>query len=273
MKITPYQLTMLTFAYMFSGFFLGGVRNFSMVAASFLALCLYAFAGYRGVHTEKRSFAHFLSVMVSPRWEKLLHLAMLVLMGIQFVSALVTVSEHIHILSGFLPLWVIGLSLIFMALFASRRGIFTVGRLSELLLFLLIPLLVTRPFLSFVPAFRDVPMTWEGDIDFVSIAPIFYLLSRTVTAGDPSASHSLAASRGDIKNRARYVTLFLLAGGLLAVSVYGFLFLFEVHAGDVLLRLFLWCASFIRLAVLGTVFGDLAAESPFSAGKESKIPY
>ena len=273
MKITPYQLTMLTFCYMFSGFFLGGVRNFSMVAVSFLALCLSAFVGYRGAHTEKRSFAHFLSMMVSPRWEKPLYLSMLALMGVQFVSSLVAISEHIHILSGFLPLWGIGLSLVFMAFFASRRGIFVVGRLSELFLFLLIPLLVTRPFLPFAPTFQDVPITWEGAPAFVSIAPILYLLSKTVTAGDSSASHSLAATREDIGNRARYVTLFLLAGGLLAVSTYGFLFLFEVRAGDVLLRLFLWCASFIRLAVLGAAFGDLAWERPFAAGGELQKNY
>ena len=273
MKITPYQLTMLTFCYMLSGFFLGGVRNFSMVAISFLALCLYAFVGYRGTHAEKRSFARFLSMMVSQRWEKPLYLAMLALMGMQFISSLVGISEHIHILSEFLPLWSIGLSLVFMAFFASRRGIFTVGRLSELFLFLLIPLLVTRPFLRFAPAFQDMPITWEGALDFVSVAPILYLLSKTVTAGDPSASHSLAASRGDLKNRARYVTLFLLAGGLLAVSVYGFLFLFEVRAGDVLLRLFLWCASFIRLAVLGAAFGDLARGRPFAAGGELQKNY
>ncbi len=273
MKITPYQLTMLTFCYMFSGFFLGGVRNFSVAVASFLALCLYAFAGYRCAHAEKRSFAHFLSIMVLPRWGKPLYLAMLALMGVQFISSLVGISEHIRILSEFLPLWFIGLSLVFMAFFASRCGIFTVGRLSELLVLLLLALLVTRPFLPFAPAFQDVPITWEGTIDFVSIAPIFYLLSKTVTAGDPSASHSLAASRGDMKNRARCVTLFLLAGGLLAVSVYGFLFLFEVRAGDVLLRLFLWCASFVRLAVLGAAFGDLAWERPFAAGGELQKNY
>ena len=269
MRITPIQLMFLTFSYMFSGFFLGGVRNFTIVIASFFALCFYAYLGYRGYSLERRGYFDFLRVLVPEGMENVTILLFLILVWIQLLATLVRFSEHIHMISVFLPLGMIALTLVTASFFSSAKGFSVVGRLSEIVPLLLVPLLVTRPFFSFAPMFRDVPWAGQGLFSFISIAPIFYLLSKTVTAGDVSVSRSFRVAETGIEDRGRYLALFLLAGGLLAVAVYGFLLLFEVKAGDVLFRFFLWWTSFVRLAILASVFYDLARERPFARRKGS----
>lgn len=263
-KITPYQLMFLTFSYMLSGFFLGSVRNFYIVIAEFVFLCIYAYVGYPGFSLERRGFFDFIGAIVPAKLAKLTILAFLLLAWAQLVPTLVIFAQYVRLISDFLPTWFVGLTLFAAAVFASAQGMTVLGRLAELLPFLLVPLLVTRPFFDFSPAFAVFPWNGSGALSFISITPIFYLLSKTVTAGDVCASRSLKASRADIADRGRYVLCFLLIGGLAAVAVYGFLFLFEVTAGDVLFRMFVWWTAFLRLAALCSVFRDLWREKPFA---------
>ena len=256
-KITPYQLFFLTFSYLLSGFFLGGMQSFAMAMASFFALCLYAYLAYRGCASGRRNVWEFFGALFPERVEKLVFIVFLTLTWMQFLPTAVLFSKRIHALSDFLPLWFVGISLTAAAFFVAARGFSTVGRLSELLLFLLVPLLLTRPFFHVEPAFQESAWDAEGALSFVSIAPIFYLLSKTATAGDRDASHSLRVSRGAIANRGRYVLSFLLGGGALAVAVWGILLLFEIRMGDVLFRLLFWWTAFVRLALLASVFVDV----------------
>lgn len=265
-RISPYQLMILTFSYMISGFFLGNVKNFYIVILEFALLCLYAYIGYHGFSAERGGFFDFLRALVPSSAEKVTALAFLLLAFLQLVPTLVTFAELIRRICAFLPLWLIGLSILAEVVFAVSRGVTVMGRLAELLPFLLVPLLLTRPFFSFSPSFSVLPYAEQGALSFVSIAPIFYLLSKTVTAGDRTVSRSFRASAEVIEDRGRYLLYYLLIGGLSAVAVYGFLFLFEVKAGDVLFRIFVWWTVFLRLSLLCSIFRDLWREKPFVRG-------
>ena len=259
--ITPVQLFFLIFAYLLSGFFLYNIHSYYAVAAQFAVFSLFAVLGTGGLFRRRRGLADFISFYVS-RPFKLVFLGLFLILSVfQMGRTIIFYSESIERYCDFLPSWMILFAIGFCAVLTVRQGMTAIGRLAELIPFILVPLVFVRPFGDFAPVLAASDFPASGVLSCVSSAPVFFLASKTVTSGDDGISSSMRVASTPPASRAFYLLRIMIAAAASASLVYVFLSLFSFHADDVFLSLFLWMLHILRLSVLIGICVDLIAEN------------
>lgn len=248
--LTPTQLLILTFSFMLSGLFEAGHTDFFAVLFELLIFLLAAVLGMRGARRAAPSFSSFCAAYGGERGGAFLAVTFAALSVLPMLQTALRLTDTAWGLSPFLPRYVILITVFAIAINLSRRGMTAVGRMAELSLFLLIPMLFICPFGDFLPHIRwTSPSTSEMTLS-VTAAPILFLASRTVTAGDADATPAMRAGGKVPKDRSAYLVRILIGAGVAASLVYVYFSLFSFGNGDVFRTVFLWMLLSLRLATL-----------------------
>lgn len=268
--ITPVQLFFLTFSYLLSGFFLFHISSYYAVAAQFAVFSAFAMLCLRGLSRRRTGLSDFVSVYAPGAAGVVFTGLFLVLSVFQMTRTAVFFSESVQRVCRFLPWWVIFITVCFCAVFASGRGMTAAGRFSELVPFLLVPMLLIRPFGDFTPTLAAGDFDVSGVLSCVSSAPVFFLASKTLVPGDEGISEAMRVGNKTPAHRGPYLVRIMIAAAAAASLVYVYFTLFSFGAADLFLRLFLWMLHILRLAVTVGIYADLAAEN---ADSRARIAY
>ena len=259
--ITPVQLFFLVFAYLLSGFFLFNIHSYYAVAAQFAVFSVFAVMASGALSRRSTGLSDFVSFYVPGAAGTVLTGAFLDLSVFQTVRTTVFYGESIARYCTFLPWWMIFSVLLLCAFLAVKRGMTAVGRFSELLPFLLVPLLFVRPFGDFAPTLSLSDFPVSGVLSCVSCVPVFFLASKTLVSGDEGVSDAMQSANPPPVRRAAFLLQVMLAAAASASLLYGFLTMFTFRAGDVFLSLFLWMLHIIRLSILVGIAVDSVSQA------------
>jgi hypothetical protein len=244
--ITFFQLFFLSFSYVFSGLFLVGARSFLPMLLPLCALILFSAAGFffleyaPRIFTEKGRLLSFLSMGKTHFPTKILAFFLILTAATEALLSVMAFSVSARRFATFLPFWLIFAIILFFVLFMASHGITAVGRFSELMAFLVLPLI-------FRLVFWDLQPILLGDFSeniyaffLVTPAPIFYLLSMTV-------SESTAMPKAvDL----RFFPIVCFFGGCAAVLCMLLFRLYGVGETNIFFLFFGWMASAVRVGTL-----------------------
>jgi len=268
--ITPIQLFFLTFSYLLSGFFLYNITSYYAVTAHFAVFSVFAVLCLRGLSRSRTGLSDFVSAY-APGTAGIVFTGLFLLLSVfQMTRTAVFFSESVRRLCRFLPWWVIFVTVCICAVFAVFRGLTAAGRFSELIPFLLVPMLLICPFGDFAPALSAGDFDISGVLSCLSSAPVFFLASKTLTSGDDGISEAMRAGHEPPADRGAYLVRIMVTAAASASFVYVYFTLFAFGHADLFLRLFIWTLHIIRLSVLIGIYADLVAEN---AKRETRIAY
>ena len=259
--ITPVQLFFLRFSYLLSGFFLFNITSYYAVTAQFAVFSVFAVLCLRGLSQRRTGLSDFVGAYAPGAAGTVFTGLFLVLSVFQMTRTAVFFSESVQRLSRFLPWWVIFLTVCICAVFAVVHGMTAVGRFSELVPFLLVPMLLIRPFGDFTLTLSAGDFDVSGVLSCVSAAPVFFLASKTLTSGDDGISDAMRVGSEPPANRGAYLVRIMVSAAAAASLVYVYFTLFSFGAADLFLRLFIWMLHIVRLSVLVGIYADLVAEN------------
>jgi hypothetical protein len=246
-RITLFQLFFLSFAYVFSGLFLlseTAVLSLLIPLISSFACCVIGFLYLRCLPTEfseKERWISFLSCGRPYAAARVFACIFSAFGAVELILSWTAFVLRIFEFSDFLPISLVAAVSLFLAVFVGAHGLSVVGRLSELLAFLIVPLILWAVLWDFAPldlrSFGEEPCAWIA----VLPSPSFYLLSMTVLRSTAMPN----AARKPIR-----IPLISFCGAVAAV-VCAFLFLFYGAGEENIFRLFFgWMATLIRLSLL-----------------------
>ena len=245
-KITLFQLFFLSFAYVFSGLFLIGERSFLSLLIPVGAVLLFSACGYSLLQNAPRGCAE------KERLVFLLSCGMpkIVAVTLGTVSVLLSVAEAVlslfalcfsaHAFSSFIPFWLVFLFSGAMVLFIASHGLTVVGRLAELMAFLIVPLmlwiLLWRVELIDITAFSsDLHVLFA-----VTPAPILFLFSSVV----------LKSTAMPEEKRLRLIPFAAVAGAAVAVLCVVLFLFYGASENNIFFLFFGWMTSVIRIGML-----------------------
>ena len=245
-KITLFQLFFLSFSYVFSGLFLIGERSFLPMLIPLCALLLFSAIGYIFLEYAPRTFAEkgrllsFLS-MGRPHFFTKFFAVLLSLTAVaEALLSLIAFCISARKFATFIPFWFVFALLFLLVLFIAWHGLTAVGRLSELLVFLILPLLFWLVFWNFKPL--DLGSFSENFYAYflVTPAPVLYLLSMTVS--ESTASPKPIAPR--------FFPLVCFFGGCAAVLCTVLFRIYGASDSNIFFLFFGWMASAVRVGML-----------------------
>ncbi len=245
-KLTVFQLFFLSFSYVFSGLFLIGERSFLSLLIPIGTVLLFSLWGYfltemmprGGAEKERFSFSRFFGM------PKLLSVPLSVVFVLLAVAeaalSLIAFCFSVRSFSAFIPFWLVFIILGALVLFVAFHGLTAIGRLAELLAFLILPLIFYLVFWDVSP----IELTsFSSDLYVlftVSPAPILYLFFVTVLQ---------STSMPDVKSL-RLLPLTCVLGASLAVLCAILFLLYGASEKNVFLLFFGWMTSVIRIGML-----------------------
>ncbi len=251
--LTPFQLFFATFLYVFSGISLSGADSLFALLLPFAAAALWCCIGYGGANRKRHDFSDFLSAYL-PRKESGIPLTFfLFVTAAEAVLSLLDLSLFFHRESDFVPFALILAVLIGIAFLISRGGMTVLGRISETMLFLLVPAVAIHLFADWEPmellshasnlrlAFSVLP------------TPIWFLLAMTAVSGDRDTSDGFRATANPPKNRALFLTLTAIGGAASAALLQAFFVMFPLGKEDLLVYFLEYSAHAVKLALLFSV--------------------
>ena len=249
-RITPIQLFFLTLLYVYSGLSLSGADSLFALLVPFAATALWALVGMRGAGKHRDGLRGFLSAYMRREEAVLPHLFFLTVSAAQAVCQLFDTAEVLVREADFLSFASVVAVVLAASIVLCRLGMTALGRLSETVLLLLIPLVFLHAFGGYTPmdAFgvqADVHLLFS-----VLPAPVFFLLSLTVTAGDAEATDSLLASSRVPRDRARLLCGVVIGGAALAVVLRAFLLILPLGEHELLARFLEYISYVVKLALL-----------------------
>ncbi len=248
--VSPFQLFFLTFLYVFSGITLAGADSITALLLPLGIAVLWAFVGYGGALQKRETFRDFLSAYL-PKKETGIPLAFfLTVTGAELVYVLLDVGMFFRMGSDFIPFPLILAILLGIASLVCRGGMTLLGRFSELILILLVPLVS----LHLLGGFEMPNLVGTASVTrllfAVMPAPIFFLLSMTTVSGDDGTSDAFRITAKKPKNRAGYLTLTVIGGAGLAVLMRLFLIVFSFGESELLLYFLEYGAHTAKLSIL-----------------------
>ena len=246
-RITLFQLFFLTFAYVFSGVFLISETAVPSLLIPLISAFVYCMVGYLylkcmpTVFSEDGRWLSFLSCGKPYAAASVFAWIFSVFGAAELILSWVAFALRIHDFADFLPISLVAAAGLLLAIFVSAHGLTVVGRLAELLAFLIVPLILWAVLWEFAAldlrTFGEEPCAWIT----VLPSPIFYLLSMTALQ---STAMPNAASK-PIR-----IPMISFCGAVAAV-ICAFLFLLYGAGEKNVFRLFFgWTATLIRLALL-----------------------
>ena len=249
-KVTVVQLFFLSFSYVFSGLFLIREKSFLSLLVPLGAVFLFSCFGFGflqcapRVFSEKERFLLFLSCG-KPHWfSKALMSFLILLSGAEVLLTWMAFAFSVTSFSSFISFPFAVVLILLLALFVSVHGLTAVGRFSELLVFLIAPLLFRVVFRGFETVDFSAFSTNLHALVTITPAPLLYLFSMTV-------SESTAMPKPI--RRLFVIPLLAFCGAFMAVLCM-FLFLwFGMGEKNIFFLLFGWTASAIRLSLLVSV--------------------
>ena len=240
-RITLFQIFFLTFAYAFSGLFL--IRE-----ASFLSLLLplavgffYCTVGYLFLRcapkdsSEGGRWLTFLSCGKAHIGARIFAALLCAFCAAELIVCLIAFAVSVSGFSDFLSVSFSAAMILACGIFVGAHGLTAVGRFSELLAFLIVPLVFWIVFFDFAPvdfgSFSDDLYALLA----VTPAPLLYLFSMTALQSPKSPLAVASAS----------------FSGIAAAVLGAFLFmLYGADESNLFLLFFGWTSSLIRLALL-----------------------
>lgn len=249
-KITLFQLFFLSFSYVFSGLFLIRERSFLSFLIPIGAMLLFSALGFLFLEyaprrfTEKERFVSFLSCGKPHFFAKLFAVILMISAVVEALLSIMFFSFSVRNFSGFIPLWFVFALLICVGLFVSGHGLTALGRFSELVVFLILPLLFWLVFWDIHPI--DVTAFSGNYYAFFLVMPaaVFYLFSMTV-----SESTAMPKVFFDI----RIFPLVSFFGACFAVLCMILFRLYGFSDQNIFFLFFGWVTSLIRIGILLSV--------------------
>lgn len=253
-KVTMVQLFFLSFSYVFSGLFLIRERSFLSLLVPLGSVFLFSVFGFLflqcapRVFDEKGRFLQFLSCGNPHLISKFLMAFLIILSAAEMILTWMTFSRSVAEFSDFLSAPFVAISVLLLGIFIGMHGLTSLGRFSELFVFLIAVLLFRIVFFRFETvdfgAFsQNLYAFW-----IVTPAPLFYLFSMTV-------SESTAMPK-PVK-KLFVVPILSFCGATVAVLCAFLCLLFDMNETNIFFLLFGWMASIIRLSLLISVcIGD-----------------
>ncbi len=248
--LSPFQLFFLTFLYVFSGITLSGADSIIALLLPFGITVLWAFVGYGGAFQKRETFRDFLSAYL-PKKETGIPLAFfLIVTGAELVYVLLDVGMFFRMSSDFIPLSLILAILLGIAFSVCRGGMTLLGRFSELILILLVPLVSLHLFGDFKMPSLFGTASVTRLLFSVMPAPLFFLLSMTAVSGDEGTSDAFRITTKEPKNRASSLALTMIGGAGFAVFARLFFVMFSLGEMELLLYFLEYGAHAAKLAIL-----------------------
>ncbi len=247
-KITVFQLFFLSFSYVFSGFFLVGERAFLSLLLTLAAVLLYAALGYLFTayapirFEEKNRFSSFLSCAGDERPGKLLAAMITFFSAAELLLMLPLFISSVKNFSPFIPVWITALLLIAIVFFISAHGLSVIGRFSETMIFLLIPLFAYLVFRDTHPIDLSAFSKDLRSLFSIMPGPFLFLLSMTVSQS--------TAMPSPLKKRALVLSSVLFGGAVLAVLAMFLLMLFGTGENNIFMLFLGWATSLVRASLL-----------------------
>ena len=246
-RLTLFQLFFLSFAYVFSGLFLIGERSFLSLLVPLVSALVYCALGYCFLATApmptegKDRWLSFLSGGKPHLCGKVTAELLAFFAAAELILSWLAFASSVQGFSEFMPFALAAALILLLAVFFGAHGLTAVGRFSELLVFLILPLLFWLVFWDFAPidfrAFSDDPYVWL----VVLPSPILYTFSMTVL-------QSTAVPK-PVGHRA-VIPLVSLGGAVTAVLCAVLFLLYGADENNIFLLLFGWSAATVRLALL-----------------------
>ncbi len=250
MHLTPFQLFFLTFLYVFSGLTLSGAESLFALLIPFAAAMLWTLIGTRGATRYREDLTDFLCAYMQRRETGLVLIFFLAVSAAQAVLQLCDMTAAVGETGAFLPFATVLLVILASVITVCRLGVTVLGRLAELSLFLLIPLVVLHLFGSWRPM---APMGMQADLHAVfSVlpAPFFFLSALSAVAGDTGATDSLGASSAVPRHRAVLVCGVMIGGAALACALRALILVKPFAQAELLLLFLEYVAHMAKLALL-----------------------
>ena len=245
-KITLFQLFFLSLAYVFSGLFLIRETSFLSLLIPPASALIYGAIGYGFLQAApvptagKDRWLSFLSCGKPHLLGKIFAELFSFFAAAELILSWLAFSSSVSGFSGFLPFSFSAALILLLAIFFGAHGLTAVGRFSELLSFLIVPLLFWLVFWDFAPV--DLTAVSENLYAWLVVlpSPILYLFSMT------------ALTSTAVPKPARKIAVPLVSLGGAATGVLcAFLFLlYGAGANNIFLLLFGWTAAVTRLAIL-----------------------
>ena len=245
-KITLFQLFFLSFSYVFSGLFLIGERSFLPMLVPLFALLLFSLLGYIFLEYAPRTFAEkgrFLSFLSMGRphfFAKFFAVLLLLTAAAEGLLSVIAFAFSVWKFSAFIPFWFVFALLFLLVLFIAWHGLTAVGRFSELMAFLILPILFWLVFWDFKPMATGAFFGNVYAYFIVTPAPILYLFSMTVSES--------TASPKPISTKCFPLICFF--GGCAAVLCTVLFRLYGASDSNIFFLFFGWMASAIRMGML-----------------------
>lgn len=257
--VTPIQLYILTVFTLFSGFFTGTSGGIAAAGAKTLLFLLFATLASHGTKTKKTGYSAFLRSYAAGA-ERGFAGAFLVLSGVAIGGTAVFFADSAYMLCPFLPWRVLFLAVVGAGIALANGGVRTVARTAEVCLFLLIPLIIVRPFGVFSAGGLvggEGGMTGAlAVLADLSYAAAFYLAAVCVTSNDAGVSDAFAASGKKPHDRSSFIFRVMAAGAGTAFLLYLVFSLFSFGGGDVFFKVLLWMLLFLRLGLFTSFFAE-----------------
>ena len=251
--LTHFQLFFLTFLYVFSGTVLSDITSPLSFLFPLTVSILWAVVGYRGALQKREDMTDFLSAYL-PRRETVIPLAVFIFsVSAEAVLTILDVATVFWGRSDFIPFPLILTVFFGTSMLITRKGMTVLGRVSELSLFLLVPLVILRLFGSFHPMDMVDAVSVLRLVFSVMPAPIFFLLSMTVVSGDVGISGGFRATGYAPKNRAAFLIGIVALASAVAVLLRAFLLTFPLAEKDLLAYFLEYTAHAVKISLLFSI--------------------
>lgn len=251
--LTPFQLFLLTFLYVFSGLSLADADSFLALILPFAVVFLWAVIGYRGAMKKRADLSDFLSAYM-PKKETAIPLAFfLFTVAAEAVCSLMDVGTVLTLEANFIPFPLILAVLVGIACLTVKKGVTVLGRLAELSLFLLVPLLLVHLFGQFRPTQMSGEASGIRLVFSVMPSPVFFLLSMTTVSGDKGTSDGFRSTGNVPKDRAGFLIKTVIGGAAFAVLVRAFLLMFPFGEHELLVYFLEYMAYVAKLSLLFSI--------------------
>lgn len=245
-KITLLQLFFLSFSYVFSGLFLIGERSFLSFLLPVVAVLLFSACGFfllqnaPDCNAKKYGLRDFLSCGTSAPLSTVLSVVFALFAMVEAGLSLFAFCFSVRAFASFLPFWLILIICAGLIVFVAAHGLTAIGRLSELMAFLILPLLLWILLWKVSPIDLTAFSSNLYAVFAVTPAPILFLFSATV-------------SKTTAMPNEKSLRLFPFAsvlGAVLAVLCAVLFLIYGASEEHIFFLFFGWLTSVIRIALL-----------------------
>lgn len=244
--ITVFQLFFLTFSYVFSGLFLIGERSFLSLLIPVGTVLLFSAVGFflsenlpkMGAEKERFCFSRVFDIPKAVAVP--LNVALILFVTAEAIVSLIGFCLSVRSFSPWIPFWLTVAVSGAVVLFVAYHGLTAIGRLSELMAFLILPLIFYLVFRNVSPV--DIT-AFSPDLHvFFTVTPIPFLYLFPVTALRSTAMPDPGSSR--------ILPWVSVLGAVLAVICMILFLLYGASGNHIFLLFFGWMTSVIRIAML-----------------------